>query len=171
VQGSSPSRFYFQGPHGGRLRFSYLESDSDADLYRGQAFTRLYIEEMGTFPSEGPINKLQATLRSGAGVPCRMKSTCNPGGAGHHWVKACYKLDTHPQGFEVFPYEFKNPFTGETTTKRRIFIPSKVSDNRYLGNDYVANLSRYEARRPSRDRWGLCEATNSMPPTRLRRRG
>lgn len=131
---------YFRGPKGGRLRFSYLESDSDADAYQGHSYTRLYGEEIGTFPSEGPIAKLTATLRSGNGVPCQMKNTCNPGGPGHQWVKARYKLDTHPRGMEVFKYEFTNPFTKKRIEKTRVFIPSKVTDNKFLGDDYVANL-------------------------------
>lgn len=131
---------YFRGPKGGRLRFTYLESDADADAYQGHSYTRLYPEEMGTFPSESPINKLQATLRSGNGVPCQMKGTCNPGGPGHQWVKSRYRLDTHPRGFELFEFEFENPFTKRKITKRRMFIPSRVSDNRFLGDDYVANL-------------------------------
>jgi hypothetical protein len=130
----------FVGPKRGRWRFAYLENDSDADEYQGHSYTRIYPEEMGTFPSETPINKLQATLRSGHGVPCQMKGTCNPGGPGHQWVKARYRLDTHPRGMEVFEDRFKNPFSGEVIIKRRVFIPSKVSDNRYLGSDYVANL-------------------------------
>ena len=130
----------FRGPNGGRLRFSYLESDSDADAYQGHSYTRLYPEEMGTFPSEAPINKLQATLRSGHGVPCKMKGTCNPGGPGHQWVKARYRLDLFPKGFETFEIEFKNPWTGKVLKKTRTFIPSKVNDNKYLGDDYVANL-------------------------------
>lgn len=128
------------GPKGGRLRFAYLDRDADADAYQGSSFTRLYCEEMGTFPTEGPINKLSATLRSGNGVPCQMKSTCNPGGPGHNWVKARYHLDTHPQGYHPFKYEFKDPFTGKTVTKTRIFIPSRVTDNQFLGSDYVASL-------------------------------
>lgn len=131
---------YFRGPKGGRLRFSYLESDSDADAYQGHSYTRLYPEEMGTFPSEAPINKLQATLRSGNGVPCQMKGTGNPGGPGHQWVKARYRLDAYPQGLELFKFEFTNPFTKEKIVKTRIFIPSRVTDNRFLGSDYVANL-------------------------------
>ena len=102
--------------------------------------TRLYPEEMGTFPSESPINKLQATLRSGAGVPCQMKGTCNPGGPGHHWVKTRYRLDTNPRGLEVFKSEFVNPFTKAKVEKTRVFIPSRVVDNKFLGDDYVANL-------------------------------
>jgi len=131
---------FFRGPKGGRLRFTYLESDSDADAYQGHSYTRLYPEEMGTFPSEVPINKMQATLRSGNGVPCQMKGTCNPGGPGHQWVKARYKLDLHPKGMEIFRFEFENPFTKKKIEKTRVFIPSKVNDNKYLGDDYVANL-------------------------------
>ncbi len=131
---------YFRGPKGGRLRFTYLESDSDADSYQGHSYTRLYPEEMGTFPSETPINKLQATLRSGHGVPCQLKGTCNPGGPGHQWVKKRYRLDTNPLGYEIYRFEFTNPFTKKKIEKTRVFIPSKVSDNKFLGDDYVANL-------------------------------
>lgn len=131
---------YFRGPKGGRLRFTYLERDADADAYQGHSYTRLYPEEMGTFPTESPINKLTATLRSGHGVPCQMKGTCNPGGPGHQWVKARYHLDTHPHGMEIFEQEYVNPFTKKKVMKRRVFIPSRVTDNKYLGDDYVANL-------------------------------
>lgn len=131
---------YFRGPNGGRLRFSYLERDADADAYQGHSYSRLYPEEMGTFPAEGPINKLGATLRSGNGVPCQMKGTCNPGGPGHTWVKARYRLDRFPHGYEPFTFEFTNPFTGKKVSKTRVFIPSRVTDNRFLGDDYVASL-------------------------------
>lgn len=102
--------------------------------------TRVYFEEIGTFPSEQPVAKLMATLRSGAGVPCQVKSTCNPGGPGHQWVKARYKIGQHPRGYEVFRFEYKNPFTGKMIEKTRTFIPSRVVDNKFLGDDYVANL-------------------------------
>jgi hypothetical protein len=131
---------YWRGPKGGRLRFSYLESDSDADAYQGHNYTRLYPEEMGTFPNEAPINKLQATLRSGNGVPCQMKGTTNPGGPGHQWVKARYKLQGVVREITRQEFIFENPFTKKKIAKTRVFIPSKVTDNRFLGDDYVANL-------------------------------
>ena len=40
---------------------------------------------------------------------------------------------------EIFRYDLKIP-GGKTVTKTRIFIPSRVSDNRYLDENYVANL-------------------------------
>jgi hypothetical protein len=87
-------------PQGGRLKFVYLERDSDAEEYQGHSYTRIYVEELTNFPSAGPIDKLRATLRSGAGVPVGMRLTGNPGGPGHLWVRARY-IDPAPGGYQV----------------------------------------------------------------------
>lgn len=126
-------------PNGAKLRFAYLENDSDADAYQGHSYSRVYVEEIGNFPSPAPINKLKATLRSGAGVPCCFRASGNPGGAGHSWVKARY-IDPAPLGWKIIKEEFINPFSGERTEKERVFIPSRLTDNKYLGSDYVSNL-------------------------------
>lgn len=126
-------------PNGARLRFAYLERDSDADAYQGHSYTRVYPEEVGTFPSPRPIMKLMATLRSGAGVPCRMIATGNPGGPGHQWVRARY-IDPAPLGWKIIEEPYKNPFSGKTVLRERVFIPSKITDNQYLSDDYIANL-------------------------------
>lgn len=129
----------WKAPNGARLRFAYLERDADADSYQGHSYTRIYIEEIGTFPSERPILKLMATLRSGSGVPCGFRATGNPGGPGHQWVKRRY-IDAAPIGWKITTQTFKNPWTQEEITRDRVFIPSKLQDNKYLGSDYVANL-------------------------------
>ncbi len=118
-------------PNGARLNFAYLESDADAENYQGHSYTRVYVEEAGTFPSAAPILKLMATLRSGAGVPCRMRLTGNPGGPGHQWVRARY-IDPAPMGWEAIV----DPDTGLD----RVYIPSRVRDNRYLGDGYIPQL-------------------------------
>jgi hypothetical protein len=56
----------WRAPDGARLRFAYLERDADADMYQGHHYTRVYVEEVGNFPSPAPVMKLMATLRSGA---------------------------------------------------------------------------------------------------------
>ena len=45
-------------PNGARLKFAYLEKDSDAEEYQGHNYTRVYVEEVTNFPSPSPINLL-----------------------------------------------------------------------------------------------------------------
>jgi len=120
--------------NGARLKFAYLERDSDAEEYQGHSYTRVYVEEVTNFPSPSPINKLRATLRSASGVPVGMRLTGNPGGPGHNWVKARY-ITPDPRGFRVITEEcdswdeFGNPIK---VTLDRVFIPSKIGDNRLI---------------------------------------
>lgn len=127
-------------PNGARLTFAYLENDSDAMNYQGHSYSRVYVEEMGTFPNPAPIMKLMATVRSGAGVPCKFIATANPGGPGHLWIKQRY-IDPAPLGMKILPTPYVNPFTGEKIYKERVFIPSKVVDNKYTNTaEYIGNL-------------------------------
>lgn len=122
----------FAAPSGARLRAAYLDKDSDADAYQGGGATRVYIEERGTFPRVAPLNKMHGILRSGRGVPAQMKSTFNPGGPGHHHCKADYRItDQYPKGYDIFT-------TPEGIS--RVFIPSRLRDNKYLGEAYVRKL-------------------------------
>jgi len=129
-------------PNGARLRFAYLENDSDALAYQGHSYSRVYVEEMGTFPNFDPIKKLMATLRTGnpEKVTPRFIATANPGGPGHLWIKQRY-IDPAPSGYKILPTEYKNPFTGEIIWKERVFIPSRVTDNKYTNtSEYIGNL-------------------------------
>ena len=111
--------------NGARLKFAYLEKDADAEEYQGHSYTRVYVEEVTNFPSPAPINKLRATLRSGAGVPVGMRLTGNPGGAGHNWVKKRY-IDPNPIGFQIITESTEIEIDGvvQTVSLDRVFIPS-----------------------------------------------
>ena len=130
---------------GARLKFAYLERDSDAEEYQGHSYTRVYIEEVTNFPSASPINKLKATLRSGAGVPVGLRLTGNPGGAGHNWVKARY-IDPAPEGYVVFQDKetlVKDDGEVQVVSLDRVYIPSRIGDNRILINNdptYILRL-------------------------------
>ena len=129
-------------PNGARLYFSYLEKDRDADQFQGWSITRLYVEEAGTFPNEKPIQKLMACLRSGAGVPVKFIATGNPGGAGQQWCKRRW-LDEQPKaGLKVLSREFDNPLTGGKNSWTWTYIPSKVTDNAFIAEDYIPRLAQ-----------------------------
>jgi hypothetical protein len=132
----------FRFVDGAVLYFRHLDRDADADLYQGHDYSRVYVEELTQFPSPLAVDKLKATLRSAAGVPCGFRATCNPGGPGHNWVKARY-IDPGP--WKVTDEVSVNPFTGERLTLKRMFIPARLTDNpRLLERDplYVARLKQ-----------------------------
>ena len=85
--------------------------------------TRVYVEELTHWPSPVAPDKMKATLRSAAGVPCRYRATANPGGPGHLWVKARY-IDPAPAG--------RTPIEDEAGHLQRMFIPARVTDNQIL---------------------------------------
>lgn len=130
----------FRMRSGAVLRMRYLDNDNDAGHYQGHQYTRVYVEELTQFPSPAPVDKLKATVRSKYGVPGGFRSTCNPGGPGHTWVKSRY-IDQGDR--KVVLREFDNPFDGTKTTIDQVFIQARLSDNPILTtNDpgYVARL-------------------------------
>ena len=105
-------------PSGAKLKFRYLDRDSDADSYQGHEYNWMCFEEAGNWPSPRPLDKLKACLRSAAGVRHRLVLTMNPGGVGHNWLKARF-VDPAP------PYTVHTDDNGWS----RVFIPAKVQDN------------------------------------------
>lgn len=124
------TRAEWQMPGGAVLRFRYIERDEDAEEYQGHSYTRVYVEEATNFPSPGPIDKLRATVRSAGGVPAGFRLTGNPGGPGHLWVKHRY---INPGPWKVMADEYDLSEYGIGIQKlERIFIPSRVTDNKLL---------------------------------------
>lgn len=128
---------FWQFPNGAALYVRHLDNDSDAENFLGDAYTRVYIEELTNFPSPIPLDKLHGVLRSAKGVPCRFRATGNPGGQGHSWVKERYIDPVNPMQINWVTME------GMTKPVSRVFIPSRLTDNAILTNsdpDYADRL-------------------------------
>jgi len=120
-------------PDGAALKMRFLERDADAEKYQGHSYTWAAFDELGNWPNPDPVDKIRATLRSADGVPCRMLGTANPGGVGHLWLKDRY----------IAPAKPLTPFYDEEKRTWRVFIPSRLSDNKILQEndpDYIDRI-------------------------------
>ncbi|WP_202969802.1 phage terminase large subunit [Endozoicomonas atrinae] len=123
-------------PNGAILRLRSLERDADAGKYQGHSYTDVYIDEGGNFPNPDPIDKLNATLRNPHGIPSSFNVSANPGGPGHEWIKKRY-IDPAPLGMK--------PVIDGSSNAKRIYIPSRLEDNRLLMDGdpgYIARLKK-----------------------------
>jgi Phage terminase large subunit len=129
------SKLRWRMPNGGRVSFAYLENLKDADAYQGRNVTDAWVEEAGQFPTAMPIVRLFGVLRSAAGVPVQLILTANPGGAGQHWIRERYSLHPFPMGPKI-----RTLLLANGATHKIAVIPSRIENNRYLGQDYVNRL-------------------------------
>jgi hypothetical protein len=133
---ASKTTFIF--PSGATLKMRHVETEDDCNKYQGHQYTWIGWDELTNWPNLKSYKKLKACLRSAGNVPNkRIRCSANPGGVGHHEVKA-YFVDPAPKGMELITNTDEDGFV---TTK--MFIPSRVYDNKkLLDNDpgYIARL-------------------------------
>ena len=146
-------------PNGAELRFRHMDSDLAWTEYQGHAYTWIGFDEIGEWSNAEPYLRMKATLRSAHNHPYkRMRCTANPGGGGHAWLKKYFKIDVKPKGCVAFrPQEEDEhaemleqilqdmdlPSLDKHKKMRRMFVPSKITDNKILLNndpDYIARL-------------------------------
>jgi len=139
-------------PNGATLKLRHLEREEDVEKYQGHAYTWIGFDELPNWANDGAYLKMRACLRNGA-IPIdvkRIRSTGNPGGIGHGWVKSRFILPS-PSGYfpidEVFfvkggvvSREYFEGSAKQVTT--RMFIPSKIQDNKILLENDPFYMSR-----------------------------
>ncbi|MBQ6823613.1 MAG: terminase family protein, partial [Clostridia bacterium] len=72
--------------NGSVLDFGYCDSERDALRYQSTEYDVIRFDELTHF-TEGMYLYLMSRLRGSTPYPRQMKSTTNPGGIGHDWVK------------------------------------------------------------------------------------
>lgn len=127
----------FKFPSGASLKFRFIEKEGDADKYQGHQYAWIGWDELGNWENLNAYKKLKACLRSAHGVKNkRIRCSANPGGVGHHVVKE-YFIDHAPAGLELISNIDED---GVVTT--RIFIPSRITDNKILIQNDPEYISR-----------------------------
>ena len=128
---------------GSVLDFGYCDSERDVYRYQSAEYDVIRFDELTHF-SEEMYLYLMSRLRGVAPFPRQMKSSTNPGGLGHHWVKRRFIDAAIPDQ----PYE--------DALGSRLFIPARVQDNRFLMTGdphYIQRLQHL----PERERRALLE--------------
>jgi hypothetical protein len=117
------SGYSWSFPDGAVLRFAHLWDVAACEQFQGFSFNWLTFEEITNWPDHNALNRMRATLRSAEGVKSVLLATGNPGGPGHAVTKARW-VDPAPRGFKVL--------TDQETGLTRVFIPSRLEDNKAL---------------------------------------
>lgn len=125
-------------PNGARLMFSHLEYEKHAKDHQGKAYTWQGWEELTNWQSPSVVDRVSASLRSSHGVKCQWIGTGNPGGPGHNWVKDRF----------ITPAPPLVPHYDSVKEVWRIFIPSKLTDNRILMESDPGYASRLKGTGP-----------------------
>ena len=117
--------------NGSIIDFGYCDSATDVFKYQSAEFDVIRFDELTHFDEEMYIY-LISRLRGANNFPKSVKSSTNPGGVGHTWVKERF-IDI---GAADKVHEFE--------TGTRIFIPSKVQDNVFLMENDKNYIKRLE---------------------------
>lgn len=117
---------YFQ--NGSVIDFGYCDSENDVYRYQSAEYDVIRFDELTHFTEQMYVY-LISRVRGANTYPKQIKSSTNPGGVGHTWVKRRF-IDIGPPNEEH---------------EGKIFIPSLVTDNSFLmKNDpgYIKRLKR-----------------------------
>ena len=127
-------------PSGAKIYFGSLPNVNSMYNYQGHAYDFVAFDELTHFTHEEYTYLLSRNRPEGPGTRVYTRSTCNPGGVGHGWVKERFITPAPPMTVLWDEAEVK----GETLRRSRIFVPSSVTDNpALLENDpnYITNLA------------------------------
>lgn len=140
------SKHCYTFKNGSIIDFAYCDSESDVYQYQSAEYDVIRFDELTHF-TEFMYVYLISRCRGANNYPKHIKSSTNPGGVGHTWVKKRFVSLGAPNTV----YSVKTE-SGKTIT--RMFIPSKVQDNSFLMENDPDYLARLEAL-PEKERRAL----------------
>lgn len=131
-------------PSGAKIVFGAMQRENDKFNYQGKAFDFIGFDELTHFTYSQYMYLFSRCRPNGPGTRCYIRSTANPGGIGHGWVKDRFITVAPPMTPIKYKVEVEDP-DGKTITieRERIFVPATVFDNKILlQNDpnYIATL-------------------------------
>lgn len=116
-------------PNGAYIQCGYCENEADFQQYLSTAWGRVFLDEGSQF-TPWMVEMLDSRIRSAQGYRTRFGIGSNPGGPLHEFLKGCFLTKTgRRDGSGYDPAQYR-------------FIPAKLADNPYYGDDYRQKLDR-----------------------------
>lgn len=131
--------------NGSLIDFAYCDREEDVYKYQSAEYDVIRFDELTHF-TESMYLYLLSRCRGVNGYPKSVKSSTNPGGIGHSWVKKRFIDCCIPDV----------PMTAGDMT--RLFIPARITDNGFLMKSDPQYLKRLEAL-SDRDRRALLDGS------------
>ena len=132
-------------PSGAKIIFGSMQHAKDKTNYQGKAYDFIAFDELTHFTYEEYVYLSSRNRPNGKGTRCYIRSTANPGGIGHGWVKDRFITAAKPMTTIWEDVEVRYPDGRiEKKKKSRIFVPSSVFDNKILLDndpDYLTRLA------------------------------
>lgn len=132
-------------PSGAKIIFGSMQHANDKIKYQGKAYDFIAFDELTHFTFDEYIYLFSRNRPNGPGTRVYMRSTANPGGVGHAWVKDRFITAAPPMTPITDQVEWVSPDGKKHQKKqKRIFVPSTVYDNAALmANDpeYISRLA------------------------------
>lgn len=122
--------------NGSIIDFAYCENENDVYKYQSAEYDVIRFDELTHF-TESMYKYLISRCRGANGFPKHIKSSTNPGGVGHHWVKSRF--------IDIGEPDAEHVVDGLT----RIFIPARLTDNEFLMKsdpEYIKQLEALDER-------------------------
>lgn len=118
---------------GSVIEFGFCDGEKDVFRYQGAEYDIVRFDELTHF-TETQYSYLISRIRGTNGFPKQIKSTANPGGVGHSWVKARFIEGKSADKIHI-----------DEHGRSIIFIPSFVGENTFLTEadpDYIKRLEQ-----------------------------
>jgi hypothetical protein len=130
-------------PSGAKILFGSMQYAKDKIKYQGQAYDFIAFDELTHFTWEEYSYLFSRNRPNGPGTRVYIRSTANPGGVGHGWVKERFITAAPPMRTirEDAVVRFPDGHE-EYRQKSRIFVPSTVFDNKILLKNDDSYLTR-----------------------------
>ncbi|MCI5588844.1 MAG: phage terminase large subunit [Lachnospiraceae bacterium] len=135
VASYNSSKHIWRFKNGSIIDFGYIDNENDVYQYQSAEYDVIRFDELTHF-TEYMYVYMISRCRGANPYPKYIKSSTNPGGIGHSWVKERF-IDIGE------PNKIHNIKQEDGTTTSRIFIPSLVQDNLFLmanDPDYLKRL-------------------------------